>query len=115
MTGPMLLIPASGLLEVVVDADQPLSRFIAAALQENGDHVGQIVAMASKLNHEHQFTVAWFVGTGPSNERARMVFAYLTGAHVLFTGPVAFDGLSAEVITGIVADISRNEGTGLSE
>jgi hypothetical protein len=101
---PVLLVPASGLLQVTYhDLAFDLPDILAG---EN--LVGQVVALATKLD-DREFRVVWYANTGPPNERARAVFAFLTGAHLLFTGPVGFVDLPPETVTEIVADLSREQ------
>lgn len=101
------MIPASGLLQVfqgdegMVDPDVILNSNEAA---------GTMLSLTISIFGQEHGTVHWCMNrVGPINERAREAMAMVSGVHMIFTGPVLFEGFPAEKVFEIVSALSRKE------
>jgi hypothetical protein len=98
MTGQhALIVPPLGLLELV-HADQAINE--EETLRLRGE--GQMVHLQFGDTH-----VYWLHdNTGRHNPRARDVLTELSGAQVVFTGHVIFEGIDEQQLGEIVARLS---------
>jgi len=106
MDDHLLLIPVTGLLEVI-HVETHLS--VPDTLVARGG-TGALVIMDLTVDNWQVGQVVWMSDdTGQVNARAREAVVMLTGTYVIFTGPVMLSGVDPETVGRIVAALSRKE------
>jgi hypothetical protein len=102
----LLIIPPVGIFEVLhtgrrVQVEETLRARVGFGTYVNAD---------LRVDNEPVGRVHWFHDDAlTANPRAREAVAMLTGAHMVFTGPVVFEGVEADTLYRIVADLSRKD------
>jgi len=96
-----LIVPPTGLLEVI-HADHPLDPEVAIRTRERHGEFIRLTAGA--------VTASWMSSeSGWMNPRARQVFARITRVHLVFTGPVLFEGIEENLMGEIVGLLSLTD------
>ena len=99
-----LIVPPEGLLEVI-HADRPLD---PEATIRTRCKQGEFIRLAAG-----GITASWMSSNfGQLNPRAREVFSRITHAHLIFTGPVLFEGIGEDLMGEIVGLLSLRETAG---
>lgn len=106
MSGNVLIIPPEGLMEVF-HTDGQVDTKRALELRGKGVHV----RIPFVINGEPRGTVEFLsCDTEPVNPRGREAMALLTEVHMIFTGPVLFEGIGTDKIMELVSMLSTREG-----
>lgn len=99
-----LIVPPEGLLEVI-HADHPLD---PEATIRTRCKQGEFIRLTSGL-----IVASWMSSNnGWMNPRARYVFARVAHVHLIFTGPVLFEGIDEARMGEIVGHLSLPETAG---
>lgn len=103
MDGPghVLIVPPDGLLEVV-HTDHGINEEGTLRQRSEGNLV-HLCFSGADVYWLHQ-------NAGQVNPRAQIVLADLSGAHVIFTGTVIFEGIGEQALGEIVGRLSVNDG-----
>lgn len=100
----VLVIPSAGLMEVFHTEKDIDPRGTLLARGARGQHVTfDLLVDGTSVGR-----VDWLT-EGPVNPRARQAVVHLTGAHMVFFGPVIFTGVAPETVYEIVSTLSRKE------
>jgi hypothetical protein len=104
----VLLVPVAGLLQVF-HGDDDVELSVQDLLVDHGGN-GDLLAVTLYSPNGTRGRVHWYHNQfGPMNPRAREALSLLTGAHVIFTGPVIFTDVDPTRVYEIVAHLSRKE------
>lgn len=95
-----LIVPPTGLLEVV-HSDVPIDpASVEATLRLRAEGV------LATLHHANCVASWLYDEHGSLNPRARVAFQMMTGANMMFMGPVVFTGADEHLVANVVAALS---------
>lgn len=105
MTDCYLLVPTSGLLEMLVGTPVDVE---AALIARSGE--GRLVSIEVSDGTTSTCRVTWFHSPiAMVNPRARQALVHLSDLHMIFTGPVMFHDVEEERLGVIVQLLSMRE------